>query len=64
MLPEKHLRLGGRIHMVGIAIAMFIALVLGGANYYGWSDPDGKVRLALAASFFLGALCGYKGKSS
>jgi hypothetical protein len=50
--------------MAGIAIAVFIALVLGGSNYYGWSDPDGKVKLALAASFFLGALCGFKGKNS
>ena len=55
--------LGKGIHMVGIAIAMFIALVLGGGEYYGWDDPEGKVRLALAASFFLGALCGYRGKS-
>jgi hypothetical protein len=52
------------IHMVGIAIAMFVALFLWGASYYGWSDPDGKVRLALAASFLLGALSGYKGKGS
>lgn len=50
--------------MVGIAIAMFIALILGGGDYYGWDDPEGKVRLALAASFFLGALSGYKAKGS
>ena len=49
--------------MVGIAIAMFIALFAWGANYFGWSDPDGKIQLALATSFILGIVSGYKVKS-
>jgi len=48
--------------MVGIAIAMFIALFGWGSRYFGWSDPDGKVQLALAASFIFGVLSGYKAK--
>jgi uncharacterized membrane protein YjjB (DUF3815 family) len=48
--------------MVGIAIAMFIALFGWGGRYFGWSDPDGKVQLALAASFVFGVLSGYKAK--
>ena len=33
---------------IGIAIAMFIALFGWGSTYFGWSDPEGKVQLALA----------------
>ena len=53
----------GAYQMVGIAIAMFIALFGWGARYFGWSDPDGKVQLALGVSFILGVLSGYKTKS-
>ena len=49
--------------MVGLAIAMFIALFAWGASYFGWSDPDGKIQLALATSFILGIVSGYKVKS-
>jgi hypothetical protein len=49
--------------MVGIAIAMFIALFGWGSTYFGWSDPDGKVQLALGVCFILGVLSGYKTKS-
>jgi len=49
--------------MVGIAIAIFIALFGWGGSYFGWSDPDHKVQLALAASFILGILSGYRAKS-
>ena len=49
--------------MVGIAIAMFIALFGWGASYFGWSDPDGKIQLALATSFILGIIGGYRAKS-
>ena len=49
--------------MVGLAIAMFIALFGWGASYFGWHDPDGKVQLALATTFILGVICGYKTKS-
>jgi len=52
----------GEFRMVGIAIAMFIALFGWGANYFGWSDPDHKIQLALAASFILGILSGYKAR--
>jgi len=50
--------------MVGIAIAMFIALFGWGARYFGWDDPEGKIQLALATSFILGIVSGYKTKSS
>jgi hypothetical protein len=49
--------------MVGIAIAMFLALFAWGAKYFGWNDPEGKVQLALATCFILGVLSGYKAKS-
>ena len=48
--------------VIGLAIAIFIALFGWGSNYFGWSDPEGKVQLALATSFILGALSGYKSK--
>lgn len=48
--------------MVGLALAMFIALFAWGSNYFGWQDPAGKVQLALFTSFILGAVCGYKTK--
>ena len=49
--------------MVGIAIAVFVALFAWGSTYFGWSDPDGKVQLAMAASFILGVFSGYRGRS-
>lgn len=49
--------------MVGLALAIFIALFGWGEKYFGWHDPAGKVQLALFTSFVLGALCGYKTKS-
>ena len=48
--------------VVGFAIALFIALFGWGAHFFGWSDGDGKIQLALAASFILGALTGFKSK--
>jgi hypothetical protein len=53
----------GGFRMVGIAIAIFIALFGWGGSYFGWSDPHHKVQLALAASFILGILSGYRAKS-
>ena len=50
--------------MVGIAIAMFIALFGWGAGYFGWADPDGKVQLALATCFIRGIVSGYRVKSA
>ena len=46
----------------GIAIAIFVALFGWGASYFGWSDPEGKVRLALFTTFILGILCGHRSK--
>jgi hypothetical protein len=46
----------------GIAIAMFVALVGWGSRYFGWSDPDGKVQLALITSFILGIIGGFKAR--
>ena len=46
----------------GVAIAMFIALFGWGASYFGWSDPEHKVQLALVASFILGIVGGFKAR--
>jgi hypothetical protein len=48
--------------MVWLALAMFVSLFGWGAQYFGWSDPVGKVQLALFTSFILGVICGYKNK--
>ena len=40
--------------MVAIAATMFIALFGWGQDYFHWSDPSGKVQLALFTSFILG----------
>jgi hypothetical protein len=48
--------------MVGIAIAMFVALAVWGDRYFGWSDPHGRIQLAIVTTFVLGVLCGYKSK--
>ena len=44
--------------MVAIAAAMFIALFGWGHDYFHWSDPSGRVQLALFTSFILGIICG------
>ena len=49
--------------MVFLALAMFVTLFGWGAEYFGWSDPMGKVQLALFTSFILGMVCGYKTQS-
>jgi hypothetical protein len=46
--------------MVVVAIAIFLALLGFGGTYFGWSDPDGQIKLALATSFILGVVSGYK----
>ena len=48
--------------LVGIAVAMFVALFGWGSSYFGWSDPQGKVQLALVTSFILGIIGGFKAK--
>lgn len=49
--------------VMGVAIAMFVALFAWGARYFGWEDPDGKVQMALFTTFILGIISGYKTKS-
>ena len=46
-----------------LAIAMFVALVGFGGRYFGWSDPDGHVQLALITSFILGIIGGMKARA-
>jgi len=46
--------------VAGIALVMFIALFGWGASYFGWTDPEGKVQLALFTSFILGVAASYK----
>ena len=46
--------------IVAIASLIFIALFGWGSDYFGWADPNGKIQLALATSFVLGILAGYK----
>lgn len=48
--------------VAGIALAMFIALFGWGAGYFGWTDPQGKVQLALFTSFILGVVASYKSR--
>ena len=48
--------------VAGVALAMFIALFGWGAGYFGWSDPAGKVQLALFTSFILGVVASYKSR--
>jgi len=48
--------------VAGLAIAMFVALVGWGGSYFGWSDPDGKVQLALVTSFILGIIGGFRAR--
>jgi len=69
-LPHENMRRAGQFFtgtgefpMVGgIAIAMFIALVGWGGRYFGWSDPDGKIQLALITAFILGIIGGFKAR--
>ena len=46
--------------MVAIAAMMFVALFGWGQGYFHWTDPTGKIQLALFTSFILGIICGYK----
>lgn len=46
--------------MGGIAIAMFIAIFAFGGEFMGWSDPNGKVQLAMFMSFIFGIIGGYR----
>ena len=48
--------------MVGLALAIFIALFGGGEKYFGWHDPTGRIQLALFTSFILGVVASYKSR--
>jgi hypothetical protein len=48
--------------LFGIAIAMFVALVGWGEAYFGWSDPENTIQLAIITTFIMGVICGYKSK--
>ena len=48
--------------VAGIALAMFIARFGWGEHYFGWSDPSGKVQLALFTAFILGIVASYKSR--
>ncbi len=50
------------IRMLGLAMAMFIALFGFGEQFLGWSDPAGKVQLGLFMAFLFGMICGYRAK--
>jgi hypothetical protein len=54
--------MGGFRMVGGLAIAMFVALVGFGGKYFGWTDPDGKVQLALVTAFILGIIGGFKAR--
>lgn len=45
-----------------LAMVMFIALFAFGRDYFGWSDPGGRVELALVSAFVFGIICGYRAK--
>ncbi len=45
-----------------LAIAMFVLLFAFGGQYFGWSDPSGKVQLALFMTYILGVITAYKVK--
>jgi hypothetical protein len=46
--------------VLGLALAMFIALFGFGHELVGWSDPGGEVQLGLFMSFLFGIVCGYR----
>jgi hypothetical protein len=48
--------------MVGLALAMFVALFGFGHEIMGWRDPGGTVQLGLFMSFLFGIICGYRTK--
>lgn len=48
--------------MVGIALAMFVALFGFGHEFVGWNDPGGAVQLGLFLAFVLGMVSGYKAR--
>ncbi len=48
--------------MVGLALALFVALYAFGHDLVGWQDPRGAVQLGLFMAFIFGIVCGYKAR--
>ena len=48
--------------MAWIAIAMFVALFMFDDTLVGWTDPAGRVQLALVSAFIFGTISGYRAK--
>lgn len=48
--------------MAYLATGIFMTLYMVGPTYFGWTDPMGKVSMALFTCFLLGAVAGYKAK--
>ncbi len=46
--------------MMGLALAMFLALFVFCAEILGVVDTGGMVQLGLFASFLFGIICGYR----
>ena len=47
--------------MLGLALALFVALFAFGHNLLGW-DASSQVQLGLFMSFLFGIVCGYRVK--
>ena len=56
--------LGGLIGLGGaeFRLPLLIGLFGFGQGYFGWTDPSGKVQLALVTSFILGIVASYKAR--
>ncbi|MGH6614317.1 MULTISPECIES: hypothetical protein [Sphingomonas] len=48
--------------MATLAMIMFVGLFAFGGQYFGWSDPAGRVQLALFSAFVFGIICGFRVK--
>jgi hypothetical protein len=46
--------------MGALALLMFVTLFAFGQKFMGWSDPHGKVQLAMFATFCFGIICGWQ----
>lgn len=46
--------------MVGLALAMFLALFTFAGDILGIYDGSGQIQLGLFASFVFGIVCGYR----
>ena len=55
-------RHSGNHTMATLAMTMFVALFAFGGQYFGWTDPVGRVQLALFSAFVFGIICGYRVK--